>query len=346
MLIFEFFIKALLVLLWLGVIPFILGDKLVKENGLTAKDMFLTYIFGWFKMFAWFQIIAIPFIFLRFSLSTLVIVWVVGIMILLTYNLIINGKDYLDIINRKWKVPNLNFIEVIGIGLVAFQLLAITILTHEDADDAFFIGQAVTDNHTNTMLQYAGDTGAARGILPSRYVLAPFPTFLAAISRLVMINPVTLGRVIFQVVFMVMCYMAFYLLLTTFFDDDRKKAAIGLCFVCLLNIWGNISVFTTSSFLIFRLHQGKALLANLILPFMIYLLIQYYRNHKYNQKEMLLVMVSATLVSSMGVYLAPLLHGAYTLVQFVKDRKFATIKTMVISCLPAIVIGIIFLIIR
>ena len=337
-------VSGALVVMWLGVIPLLLGNK-VNKNDPTAKEIYLCYIFGWLKMFAWFQVLAIPFIFLGFSLSSLVWVWATGIMALLVYYIAKNGSDYLEILRGNVKLPKLNMLEWLALGLIAVQLLAVTILTHEDADDAFFISQAVTDNHTNTMLAYVGDTGAPWGSLPSRYVLAPFPQFLAAMSRLVMINPVVLGRVVFQIVFIATCYMVFYLLLSLVFKD-RRNIAIGLCFVSLLNIWGNISVFTTSSFLLFRLHQGKALLANLILPLMIYLLITYYRDNKYKQRDMLLVMVSATLVSSMGVYLAPLLHGAYTLVQFAKDRKLVTIRNAVISCLPALVIGTIFLVIR
>ena len=344
--IFESLLNTVLVILWLGVIPLLLGNRLIKDDEITANDIFLSFIFGWLKMFAWFQVLAIPFIFLRFRLSTLVTVWAAGLILLLAYYFIKQGKAYLKLFSTKWKTPRFTYIEILAIGLVAMQLFAVTVLTHEDADDAFFIGQAVTDNHTNTMFHYIGDTGAARAALPARYVLAPFPTFLAAIARLVMINPVILGRMIFQIVFIAMCYMAFYLLLTTFFEKDRKKAAIGFCFVCLLNIWGNISVFTTSSFLLFRLHQGKALLANLILPFMIYLLIVYYRENRYNQKEMLLAMTAATLVSSMGVYLAPLLHGAYTVVHFVKNRKLLSLRQFAISCVPPFILGVIFLIIR
>jgi hypothetical protein len=338
-------ITILLIIFWLGILPLFLGNRLVKEE-ITFKDIFLSYIFGWMKMFAWFQVLAIPFIFLRFRLTTLVIVWAVGVILLLIYYLTRNYKGYIKILKEKLKIPRPRYLEVLAVLLIVFQLVAVTYLTHEDADDAFFIGQAVTDFHTDTMLIYVGDTGSEWGNFPPRYVFSPFPTFLAAMSRLIMIHPLTLARVFFQIIFIVMSYMVYYLLAHKVFGEDRNKVALTMCFISLLNMWGNISVFTSSSFLLFRLHQGKALLANLILPFLIYLVVSYYKEKKFNQKELLLVTISSTLVSGMGVFLAPLLLGLYALVRFVRERKVLIIGQTILCSMPNIAIGIAFLILR
>jgi len=339
-------LKLLLTIFWLGILPLLLGNGLVKEGELKIKDIFLSYLFGWMKMFALFQILAIPFIFLQFRLTTLVIVWASGVILLLVYYLVRNVEGYIRLIKKKFKITRPKFIEVLVILLIVFQLFAVTFLTHEDADDAFFIGQAVTDSHTDTMLIYVGDTGSQWGSFPPRYVFSPFPTFLAAMSRLVMIHPLILARIIFQMVFILMSYMVYYLLAKEAFGENRNNIALTMSFLSLLNIWGNISVYTSSSFLLFRLHQGKALLANLILPLLIYLIVSYYREKKFKQKELLLVMVSSTLVSSMGVFLAPLLLGIYALIRFAREKRILIICQTVLCCMPNIVIGIAFLVIR
>ena len=335
-----------LLVFWLGILPLLLGNRLVKEGEVTIKDVFLSYLFGWMKMFAWFQILAIPFIFLRFRLTLLVIVWSSGMILLLLYYLKKNIVGYKELLKNRLKCSRPHCIEIVAVLLIVFQLLAVIFLTHEDADDAFFIGQAVTDEHTDTMLIYVGDSGAEWGRFHPRYVFAPFPTFLANMSRLVMMHPLILARVFFQVTFILMCYMVYYLLAEQIFKGDRKKTATCVSFISLLNIWGNVSVFTSSSFLLFRLHQGKALLANLILPFLIYLLLTYYLEKKYNQRELFLVMISSTLVSSMGVALAPLLLGAYALSRFVRERKIVILAQAVLCSMPNIAIGVAFLLIR
>ena len=338
--------KILLLTFWLGILPLLLGNRLVKESGLTMQALFLSYIFGWMKMFAWFQILAIPFIFLRFRLTTLVIVWASGMLLLMIYYLVKNRAEYKELLKSKLKIPRPHYVEIIAVLLIVFQVTAVTFLTHEDADDAFFIGQAVTDEHTDTMLVYVGDSGAEWGNFHPRYVFAPFPTFLANMSRLVMIHPLILARVIFQVTFIIMSYTVYYLLANRVFEGDRKKVAICVSFISLLNIWGNISAFTSSSFLLFRLHQGKALLANLILPFLIYLLVTYYREKKYNQKELLLVMISSTLLSSMAVVLAPLLLGVYAITRFMRERKIVVFVQVLLCSMPNVAIGVAFLLIR
>ena len=341
----EQLLRLLFIIFWLGILPLFLGNRLVKKKSIVVKDIMLSYIFGWMKMFAWFQIIAIPFIFLGFSLTTLVVMWVIGVLALSVYYVVRNFTGYIALFKRKWRIVKPSYLEILAVLLVLFQIIAVTFLAHEDADDWFFIGQAVTDVHTNTLLTYIPDIGIRYSTFPIRYVLAPFPIFLATVSRLVMIHPIIVARIIFQIVFLALCYMVYYLLAKEVFEKNRDKIAMCLIFVCLLNIWGNISVFTSSSFLLFRLHQGKALLANLILPLLIYLLISYYRENKYNQKELLLVMIASTLVSSMGVVLAPMLLGVYALSRFIRERKLIVVGQAIFCSIPNIAIGVTFLLI-
>ena len=331
---------------WLGILPLLLGNRLVKYETITVNGIFLSYIFGWVKMFALFQVLAIPFIFLRFSLTTLLIVWLSGILLFLAYYICKEAKGYINLIKKKIRIVRPRYLELLAVLLVLFQMFAITFLAHEDADDWFFIGQAVTDLHTNTLLTYVPDTGREWGLFHLRYGFAPFPIFLAVISRLVMIHPLIVGRMIFQIVFLALCYMVYYLLAKEVFGRERDKIALCLIFVSLLNMWGNISVFSSSSFLLFRLHQGKALLANFILPLLIYLLVSYYRENKYNQRELLLVMVSSTFVSSTGVALAPMLLGVYALARFARERKCVIIGQTILCSSPNIIIGLAFLMMR
>ena len=327
-------------------LPLFLGDRLTKKDELKMKDIFLAYIFGWLKMFAWFQILAIPFIFLGFRLNTLVMVWGSGIVLLFLYYVAKNFKKYKEILQNKKRFSWPRCLEIVVVLLVIFQLSAVIFLAHEDADDAFFIGQAVTDAHTDTMMVYVGDTGAEWGGFHPRYVFAPFPTFLAMISRLLMIHPLIVARIIFQFFFIILCYMVYYLLAKEVFKENRDKVAICVGFLCLLNLWGNISPFTSSSFLLLRLHQGKAMLANFILPFLIYLMASYFREKKFNSKELLLVMISSTLVSAMGVFLAPLLLGVYAFTRFIRERQVIILGQALLCSMPNVIIGIAFLIIR
>ena len=68
--------------------------------------------------------------------------------------------------------------------LILIQLVVVVLYAHMDEDDAFYVGTATTAVETDTLYAYNPYTGAAYNVLPSRYILSPFPAFLAVTSRL------------------------------------------------------------------------------------------------------------------------------------------------------------------
>ena len=91
----------------------------------------------------------------------------------------------------------------IALVLIAAQICVASLLAHMDADDAFYVGTATTAVHTDTIFSVNPYTGNAYRKLPSRYVLSPFPIFLAVISQLCGgLHPAIVAHVIFPAVFM------------------------------------------------------------------------------------------------------------------------------------------------
>ena len=67
--------------------------------------------------------------------------------------------------------------------LILIQLVVVVLYAHMDEDDAFYVGTATTAVETDSLYAYNPYTGAAYNVLPSRYILSPFPAFLAVTSR-------------------------------------------------------------------------------------------------------------------------------------------------------------------
>ena len=59
--------------------------------------------------------------------------------------------------------------------LILFQLVVVVLYAHMDEDDAFYVGTATTAVETDSLYAYNPYTGAAYNVLPSRYILSPFP---------------------------------------------------------------------------------------------------------------------------------------------------------------------------
>ena len=61
--------------------------------------------------------------------------------------------------------------------MIIFQMSMLAFYMHLDADDAMYVATAATTLKTDTMYQYAADTGIPLTTMPSRYILSPLSYF-------------------------------------------------------------------------------------------------------------------------------------------------------------------------
>lgn len=98
-----------------------------------------------------------------------------------------------------------------------------TVLAHADADDCFYVGAATTDVYTDTIFEVNPYTGREYVALPRRYVLSPFPVFLAVVSQLSGgLHPSIMAHVFFPLIFLPIAYMVQYCLAGKWFRNDKK----------------------------------------------------------------------------------------------------------------------------
>ena len=95
--------------------------------------------------------------------------------------------------------------------LILFQLVVVVLYAHMDEDDAFYVGTATTAVETDSLYAYNPYTGAAYNVLPSRYILSPFPAFLAVTSRLCGgLHPAIVAHTVFPAVFVFLAYVVLF----------------------------------------------------------------------------------------------------------------------------------------
>ena len=94
-----------------------------------------------------------------------------------------------------------------------------------------------------------------------------------------------------------------------------------------------------------RLWQGKAILAAILIPMLVYLCLTIVMKEKadYSWGLMLMANLSCCLVSSMGIILAPLLIGSFAVVKLIYKKDFMCIWKCALCCIPTLVVGLIFL---
>ncbi|MBR2527989.1 MAG: hypothetical protein IKE58_05940 [Blautia sp.] len=327
----KLILPIILSCLWLVLLPAGIGASLEK---------------GYLVLFTLMELLALPMIFLQAPLHILV----------LAYGICLGALGLAGLIRNRQRIhENLHSLAALnregglalwlGRLLIVFQMAFSSLFAHMDADDAFYVGTAVTDVATDSIYRYNPYTGYLYEHLPKRYVLSPFPAFTAVMSRLCGgINPAAFAHRVLPPVFLLLIYTVLARWGNFLFPRDRKKQGLFLFFSALVMQFSSWSIYNAGNFAMIRLWQGKALLAGGLLPLLICQgleILMAGQEEKSDWFFFFLNCLSCCFVSSMGILLAPLATGGLILMALLGKRKPAVALTFLACCLPCILLAII-----
>lgn len=338
--------------LWLVILPFCAGGLFcTKKNRISLGGQWL---WGQFLLWAVFQPIAVYYILNQGSLEDMVYVhWIVvaviaagGLAVVL--KLWINGhkpvckEPFLWI--KKHKLP-----VGIFVALWLVQMLALLFLAVNDGDDAYYMAIASVAESSGNM--YTANVYAFGGTeLTYRYALAPFPIWIAFLSKISGVHTLVIGHILLGMTLVTMSYVIYAQIGKELLGDNYRKRIQMLIWVAVLFIWGNTSSHTPESFLLLRSRQGKALVAGLVFPAMIYLLIKIghalEQNVKITFREYLLatvIILTGCLGSTLGGVLVMLLWGSGLLFLAIGYKKWMLLPPGLLSTVPGLVFAVIYL---
>ena len=329
--------------------PLVLGNGLLMCLNL-KKSAKLGYIYGWIFLLAIFECVVVPVTFLNGTLT--VLVWIYSVLVLAS-GVIIFAKCKTEIgLKCKWKtmkvsIGKINLYSIISICLLMTQLLVAIFGVHMDADDAYYIGTANTSISTDTLFTIAPDTGIPYQIMPIRYAFSAIMIFWAYLSRLTGVHPLIITHSIISVLFILISYVIWWELGKALLGDNNKTWIFFLI-VNLLNIFGNTSVYTQSSFLLFRIWQGKAMLPNIILPVLLLSFLEIWEAPQKKRVWLLifLIVIAGCCCSSMAVPLGAMVVISASIVLMIKFKEWKMLMLGVVSCIPCLVIGVAYIIMR
>ena len=338
-----------LILLWLVIIPCLIGLYIIKFAKNDNKNILLAYIVGILIEFLVFEILAIPYTFLKFSFTALRVSWVVLILVLLVCSIIFNRNNFKEIkkdnIDKLRKMPKL--LTIIFIGLIFFQCYMGFAYMYEDYDDSNFVAKATIARDTDTLFVY-NDIGEKYESFPTRHVFSPFPFFTATVGEVVGIHPAIVSHTVFSVISIIVANAVYYLIGMSLFKNDRKKVLMFMIILSVLYIFGKYTRYSIFVRLLGRPWQGKSLLANIILPFISYLFLEYIGEEKDNYYWILLFITlwAADLLSSMSIFLPLISSVVLVLLYTIKYKNIKYILKFIPCCLPTICYGIMYFIIK
>lgn len=237
---------------------------------------------------------------------------------------------------------------IAAVIVILIQICAVIVFAHNDADDAFYVATAVTDVETDTIFSTNAYTGLAYRMPYRRYILSPFPVFLAVISQLSAgLHPAIMAHTVFPAVFLFAVYVVLYQFAKRWFPDDGDARGIFLFLAAVLSWFSAYSVYNSGSFQMVRLWQGKAVLASFMLPLLIHLSLSVTMEEQPRYSWLLFGManLSGCLLSSMGIILTPLVMGLFIFAGLLRFRSLKRTALGLLCCLPSVLLGLFYVLV-
>lgn len=362
-------IKIGLLIFFIGVLPYILGMLPVslqqEENHICEdKKPGIVMIAGWFLMFALFQLVAVPVIIMELPFTYLVIAYDVVLCISIAIA-IYRGRRvlvgqwnackrlWINCSSAKWSVEKTGYTIgcVIAIALLLFQLTATFKLEHYDGDDAYYVAASVATDLYDTMYLRDNYTGY-QFTLESRHALSPTPIFIAWLTRMTGVHPTIIAHSILGPFWICLMYLIYWQIAGRLCKDKKLYRPWFMVFLMMWFLFGNVSIYTTETFALTRIWQGKGLVTSIMIPAMFLCLINLYDAYEAGRKIrcewfMLLCCVFATVfATSTSIFLVPIFLGLAGLLYAFKLKRIRCFVQLCAATAPALVYGVLYIILK
>lgn len=331
----------LLITFWMFIVPIILGLGILRLNKNNNRNMALALILGFFAGLLLFETLSIPMTFFGASFNALRNTWSIGIFILAIVSCVLNRKEIKEILKINFeeikKLPKISTISFLI--LLIIQCYVPFKYMHEDYDDSNFVAKAQIAIDTNSLFVY-DDAGREYKEFPTRTVFSQFPHYTAVIATLSDIHPAILAHTIFPVIFVIYAYALYYVWGMTLFKNDYKKTMVFLNILSIIYIYGDYSRYTNFVRLLYRVWQGKSIVANITIPCIWYIFMEYIgkENNKFGWIILFLVLGGSLVLSSMAFVLPVIITLVLMVIYAIRDRKKGYILGLLICCIPVIIL--------
>lgn len=367
--------SLLLIIIILGIVPFIIGAE-VTNLLKTPDGPIQSYILGYFSMMAICEVIAVPCAFFKLSFTVVLVTFFFLVITILIISLIkkrparvFNFKGVISGFKRyKWLeiVALVALLTVLSIIIVnSIRLYAI------DEDDSRFIVTTADIMRTNKLFLTDPNTGITYSQWPyggdvAKDIVAPHSVFCAVMATSTMTSAVVFMHTIYPVVLYVVATFVYYLLITELLKNAEKAMTdkhleayklFFIVFIYLYVIYHYSTRSTAETVFLVRLWQGKAILASIIIPLLLYVMMLIY-NQTGNDKEskesnpphlilyLLVFVLAGCITSSMATLLIPMIIIVYGLAYGISKKLPMLMLKIWSTALPCVLLALLSVYIR
>lgn len=353
--------QIILLALLLFALPILTGGIFsgAAERGTFFSNLVFRWISGQMCLWAGFLVICVPVILLKRENGFAFVIQMNALFAaaMLLFSLGTRMKRRADTGGRRLfsgkkgsRDPVAVLLGIITVLLLALQLALAAGLAYEEGDDAFYVAISSITNESGTMYEILPYTGGATG-LDMRHGLAPFPIWVAMAARISGLHAAVVSQIVLPLSLILMAYGVFYLLGRHLFREEPRRQLLFLLLIELLVLFGGHSRFTAENFLLVRTAQGKAVLAALVLPFLLLqLAILLERTQERRRRPASLWMLigmtllAGCLCSTQGTGLTCLLFGTVILCAAIAYRDWKLLLPSAGCCLLPVMIAVLYLV--
>lgn len=362
-----------MLLIWLVAVPVLMGLPFAGLGSEDRKHLRTAWICGYMEMWAVFQVIAVVFVMTTGNFYHIAYTYI-GVTVLLCilglalvyrkrktfkfdWNALFAGE-------RTTRIVNL-IIWIAATAITLFQIYMTITMAFADGDDAYYIpisASTVASGKLYNVIPYDGYNTT----LDIRHALAPFPVWIAFLSFVSGIHSTIIAHSMLSVVLILVSYSIYYRIAHLLFRKDKNGVPVFMLLVVTLVTFSNYSFYTVETFMLTRTSQGKSVLGNIVIPFLMLCLLQMGHeftfdetlaadhrrpNKESNKRKILLgiLIVTATiaawLCSTMGVVLAIALIGLSGLIIAITYKNPKAIAYAIACCLPSMFFLIFYLVV-
>lgn len=330
----------------LCIVPVVVGSCFTAVDKKTPGLPF-QWISGQIILWAGFQLLSVPIILQGKEFDRVVELFTIYILVLLCLSVVLywmsRKQSKLQVVGEKQAFHKwYGAAWVLFWILLLFQLYQAVVLAYADGDDAFYVAISGMAENSNSMYQKIPYTGWPSE-LDVRHGMAPFPIWIAYLTRLSGIKAVSVNHIAMPLMLIPMAYGIYYLLGSKLFAKKKEYIPLFLIFAELLVLFGDYSFYTAERFMLARSRQGKAALGSIIIPMLFLLLLIMLEKMQENQRITLgywallaAAMTSGCLCSTLGALLVCMLIGITGLCAAVCYKKWKFLFPMAACCIPCV----------
>jgi len=330
-------------------VPALIG-YLFRNIDESTRSLPFYWVSGQVLLWAVFQLLCVPFILLAQPFSKVVLYFNLLTAILLAISLIYLLYRSCHHLRRTAKHPNIvslsspkrksaSLLWGLFFVLLIFQLVMAIFYAYEEGDDAFYVAISTIAVDADSMYIKLPYTGGTTG-LSARHGLAPFPIWIAYLARMSGIPAVTTAQIASPLALIIMAYAIYYLIGKILLANRTHMIPFFMILTEIIVIFGGYSVYSAENFLLVRTAQGKAVIANIILPFIILLLLITLNKIHNSVKPgitlwflLALTAVAGCLCSTLGTILTCMLFGIVGLCTAFSYRKWWILFPLTACCI-------------